>query len=338
MTTQNSTPAQDSRGGKSLHPYAKLAKRIFHIDQAPQENGYVCLGCQRPMTTVRGDQAVRHFRHLPPTNPCIQEQALRGMARELIAQHALDAQDAGREYNLTLPCRKCGKPARTINLAEPGYKIFHTNNLDQLELDIIARRENGQHVIIHIVTSGELDSEKKGIYEYLQQYSVFIIKPREFGDINQLRNGVTADWGIKIRDTCEACENPPIQTQAHSSSQNQQSRSKNPWLQKTQDREPDEPLPNREESEALIRELIMSEPTEPREPALIPFEHLPTEIQKELLSLPRDHDDPVYVKLCDQCGMPAVLFHEMIVWTGAQTGLGILSTITHKTCMNRTAA
>ena len=59
----------------------------------------------------------------------------------------------------------------------------------------------------------------------------------------------------------------------------------------------------------------------------IPFDFLPEDIQAELRELPQDYGDPVAIKLCDQCGLPSVLFHDLLVWTGAMSGLGTAATV-----------
>ena len=96
--------------------------------------------------------------------------------------------------------------------------------------------------------------------------------------------------------------------------------------------EPQEQL-NRAEAQELLEWMITQDPTEPMEPIRIPFRFLPEEIQGELRNLPQGSQDPVAIKLCCQCGMMAVLFHDLVVWTGAPAGHGVSSTVTHRTCM-----
>ena len=47
----------------------------------------------------------------------------------------------------------------------------------------------------------------------------------------------------------------------------------------------------RAEWDALILDLIQSDPTEPMEPLGVPFQYLPEEIREELEALPQGHED-----------------------------------------------
>ena len=118
-----------------------------------------------------------------------------------------------------------------------------------------------------------------------------------------------------------------------------QNRTKSPEQLAAARRLLDEPKPARlptwEESQDLLIQVMNSNPLEICEPTAIPFDHLPEEMQEELLALPQELLDPVEIKLCDRCGQFAILFHELVVWTGAGPGLGVRATVTHKACMGK---
>ena len=104
--------------------------------------------------------------------------------------------------------------------------------------------------------------------------------------------------------------------------------------QEEQERQEQEAHLGRSDYKVLIDEMMESDPDLPREPIRVPFKYLTSSVRYEARSLTLDDDEIVEFKLCSWCGGPAILYRDLVKWTGVDTVLGVTATVTHKECLN----
>ena len=233
------------------------------------------------MEAVRESHVPPHFRHTRPLD-CDQQEALRKAAIGLIEQFAEDAQRDGRPYEVTFRCETCHRLKLQQDLAVPGTTITTDDEETLPPLRLVASLGT-RALILNLVIGNEPDPEIEDIRQYFD-IPVLTLKVVSFDSLQYLRSGFIAEGGINTSGLCRECEG----------------------LRDGERSREDRSLPDREEAQEMLEWMISQDCTQPMEPVEIPFEFLPEEIQAELLNLPQGYRDPVSLKLCSQCSMPAI--------------------------------
>ncbi len=163
-----------------------------------------CPGCEREMTARKGRVRRWHFAHAldPSMPPCAQESALHRIAKMLIRDSFQAAKQAGRPYNLSWPCVRCGESSVLDCCAKWQSSACEVQIVSGVRADVVLK--GPRPLAIEVVVAHDLEKKTESAYQ-LAEVAVVRVVPT-WDSLHLLRQGIVAASLITKRDGwCTRC-------------------------------------------------------------------------------------------------------------------------------------